>query len=157
MTEKLKIVIDKIAEEILLLATIILEDDSISGNPKTNKNNFRDSALLMDLKTSAELFPGGDIVIKALFNNYIDFIERGRLPKHGKQPPISALKDWAEKNGIPSDNNTLWAISTAIWRDGYAGRPILANLETQAEQLFDKEWADEIFETLVEQLDTYFK
>lgn len=122
--EGLERVISKIAEEVVTLATLILEDDSISTNTKVNKNTLRESALRYNIDTSTGMFSGGDTVIKALFNHYVTFIEWDRPPKYGKQPPISALKDWAEKNGIPSDNNTLWAISTAIWRDGHRKRAL---------------------------------
>ena len=154
--EGLNKVIAKIADEVVTLAQIILEDDSISSNPKSGKNTLRDSALKFDIPTSTSLFAGGDTVIKVLFNNYITYIEEGRAPRTGKKPPISALKDWAEKNGIPSDNNTLWAISTAIWRDGYAGRPIFATLEKEIDKMFDNEWAEQIFNNIVEALENFF-
>jgi hypothetical protein len=155
--EGLEKVISKIAEEVVTLATLILEDDSISTNTKVNKNTLRESALRYNIDTSTGIFSGGDTVIKALFNHYVTFIEWDRPPKYGKQPPISALKDWAEKNGIPSDNNTLWAISTAIWRDGHTGRPIFATLEKEVDKMFNEDWAEEIFNSVVEKLDTYFK
>ena len=155
--EGLEKVISKIAEEVVTLATLILEDDSISTNTKVNKNTLRESALRYNIDTSIGMFAAGDTVIKALFNHYVTFIEWDRPPKYGKQPPISALKDWAEKNGIPSDNNTLWAISTAIWRDGHTGRPIFATLEKEVDKMFNEDWAEEIFNSVVEKLDTYFK
>lgn len=155
--EGLEKVISKIAEEVVTLATLILEDDSISTNTKVNKNTLRESALRYNIDTSMGMFSGGDTVIRALFNHYVTFIEWDRPPKYGKQPPISALKDWAEKNGIPSDNNTLWAISTAIWRDGHTGRPIFATLEKEVDKMFNEDWAEEIFNSIVEKLDTYFK
>lgn len=155
--EGLEKVISKIAEEVVTLATLILEDDSISTNTKVNKNTLRESALRYNIDTSTGVFSGGDTVIRALFNHYVTFIEWDRPPKYGKQPPISALKDWAEKNGIPSDNNTLWAISTAIWRDGHTGRPIFATLEKEVDKMFNEDWAEEVFNSIVEKLDTYFK
>lgn len=155
--EGLERVISKIAEGVVTLATLILEDDSISTNTKVNKNTLRESALRYNIDASTGMFSGGDTVIKALFNHYVTFIEWDRPPKYGKQPPISALKDWAEKNGIPSDNNTLWAISTAIWRDGHTGRPIFATLEKEVDKMFNEDWAEEIFNSVVEKLDTYFK
>lgn len=155
--EGLEKVISKIAEEVVTLAILILEDDSISTNAKVNKNTLRESALRYNIDTSTGMFSGGDTVIRALFNHYVTFIEWDRPPKYGKQPPISALKDWAEKNGIPSDNNTLWAISTAIWRDGHTGRPIFATLEKEVDKMFNEDWAEEIFNSVVEKLDTYFK
>lgn len=149
--------INRIAEEVVILATLILEDDSISTNTKVNKNTLRDSALRYNIDTSTGVFAGGDTIIRALFNNYITFIEWDRPPRYGKRPPISALKDWAVKNNIPSDNNTLWAISTAIWRDGHKGRPIFATLEKEVDKMFNDDWAESLFNSIVEELDNYFR
>lgn len=155
--ESLDKVLSKIAEEVVILATLILEDDSISTNTKVNKNTLRESALRHNIDTSTGMFSGGDVVIRALFNHYIYFIEKGRSPRTGKKPPIDVLIPWATKNNIPTDNNTLWAISTAIWRDGYAGRPIFAVLEKEVDKAFSGDWSEEIFKTIVEKLDNYFK
>lgn len=146
----------KIAEEVVTLATLILEDDSISTNVKVGKNTLRESALRYSIDQSVSVFNGGDTIIRALFNHYIDYIERGRRPKVGKKPPIDALRDWAAKNGIPTDNKTLWAISTAIWRDGYEPRPIFAHLEQEVDKMFDEDWAVRLFNSIVEDLDKFF-
>jgi hypothetical protein len=50
----------------------------------------------------------------------------------------------------------LWAISTAIWRDGHTGRPILAVLEKEIEEAFEKEYFDKIFESLISELNKFF-
>lgn len=138
--------IETIAGEITLMAQAILADDSISANAKTGKNTLRNSLLAKDVQASVHF--GDNVVIDVLFGNYIAYIEQGRAPRSGKRPPISAIKSWAEKRGIATDNNTLYAIANAVWRDGYAGRPILATLEQQIEERFDNEWADLIFEAL---------
>lgn len=154
--EGLNKVIAKIADEVVTLAQIILEDDSIFIKSQVGKKILRDSVLKFEIPTSTSLFAGGDTVIKVLFNNYITYIEQGRAPRTGKKLPISALKDWADNNGIPSDNNILWAISTILWRDGYAGPPIFATLENEIDKMFDKEWAEQIFNSIVEQLESFF-
>lgn len=156
MNEKILKAIEKMADEVIMLATLIMEDDSISTNIKVDKNTLKDSALRYDLATSTGYFQNGDVVIKALFNNYVEYIERGRKPKTGKRPPISALIDWADKNGIPTDNDTLWAISYAIWRDGYAGRPIFATLEKEIDKQWNSEWSIDLFEELTAELTNYF-
>jgi len=66
------------------------------------------------------------------------------------------LKDWASKNGIPTDTSTLWAISTAIWRDGHEGRPIFATLDIETDEMFLKDWADKIFKELAAELEKFF-
>lgn len=99
----------------------------------------------------------GSIVVDLLLNNYVNFIEKGRKPLSGKKPPIDALRDWALRHNIPADNSTLWAISTAIQRDGYEARPILATLEQQIESYLENEWSDKLFEILTDSLNEYFK
>lgn len=148
--------IEAIASDILTLAHLILETDSVSVNEKVNKNTLRDSALNENVATSVSKFGGGDYLIKAIFNNYINYIEWDRPKKYGDQPPIDALREWAESRNIPTDNSTLWAISTAIWRDGHVGRPIIAVLEKEIEESFDKEFYNELFDALIDELIKYF-
>lgn len=147
-------VIAVIARDLLALAQTILEDDSISVNDKVGRNTLKDSALKSDIQTKVQAT--GDPVINALFNNYIVFIEWTRPPRYKKKPPISALKDWAANNGIPTDASTLWAISHAIWRDGHAGRPIFATIDNNTDALFNDDWSDRLMEALTNDLDLLF-
>jgi hypothetical protein len=75
---------------------------------------------------------------------------------YGKKPPISALKDWAAKNGIPTDAGTLYAISYAIWRDGHAGRPIFATMDKVLDGLFIEDWAPALKDAIFDNLDLLF-
>lgn len=151
-----QIALNKIADDLLALATVILEDDSISVNEKVGINTLRDSKLRDDLAASISQITGGDPVIKALFNNYVVFLEWTRPPKHKKRPPIDVLKDWAAKNGIPTDASTLYAISYAIWRDGHKGRPIFATIDNNLDKLFNEDWADQLHDAIVDNLDNFF-
>lgn len=143
-----------IASSLIKLAQSVMDDDAVGVNVKIGRNTLTDSTLKKTIEgyVSAQ----DDFVVTLLFNHYVEFIERGRAPKTGKQPPIDALKDWAAKNSIPTDAATLWAISYAIWRDGYAGRPIFATLDTLLDKAFGDEWAPRIFDALVEELDIFF-
>lgn len=149
-------VISTIADDLLALATAVLEDDSISTNVKVGRNTLKSSTLRDDLAVAIGQTAGDDPVIRALFNNYVVFLEWTRPPQHGKQPPISALKDWAAKNGIDTDANTLWAISYAIWRDGHRGRPIFATMDKEIDGLFMDDWADKLYDALVDNLNEIF-
>lgn len=151
----MKTVVEAIATDVLTLAHLILETDNISVNKKTGKNTLKDSALNANVATSVSEIQG-EFVIKAIFNHYINYIEWDRPKKYGKKPPIDSLRDWAISRGLPTDNNTLWAISTAIWRDGHTGRPILAVLEKEIEEAFEKEYFDKIFESLISELNKFF-
>lgn len=143
MNKALTAAVEAIGKDILLLAQSILDE-----------NGLADSRLREKVSTSVEY--GDNVVVRVLFDNYIDFVEQGRKPKTGNKPPISELEDWAKQRSIPTDNQTLYAISEAIWRDGYAARPILATLEREIEQRFDKEWSERLFDALITDLTAYF-
>lgn len=149
-----KLVVAKIADDLLALATLVLEDDSISTNTKINRNTLKDSALRSDLATKVSA--DADPVISALFNNYVVYLEWDRPPRYGKQPPISALKDWAAKNGIPTDAHTLYAIAYAIWRDGHTGRPIFATMDKTLDGLYMEDWAPQLLGAVTDTLDLIF-
>lgn len=148
-------VVEAIAGDLLALSQVVLEDDRIGVNIKTGQNTLRDSALRADLQTIVKSFDNP--VITALFNNYVVFLEWDRPPKYGKRPPIDALRDWAASKGIPTDASTLWVISNAIWRDGHAGRPIFATIDTEVDILFADDWADRLFDAIALDLDKLFK
>lgn len=152
MIPQLHKVIEAIGQDIIIVARKVMENDSIGTNPKTGNNTLKNSTLIQNISLSAE---GDDnIVIKTLFDNYIQYIENGRAA--GTMPPISALEAWAKQRGIPTDNGTLYAIANAIKRDGIAARPILSTLEKEIEQRFEDQWADQLFEALTTKLTKYF-
>lgn len=137
-------VVEAIAADMLALAREVLKD-----------NSLQDSNLYKDMQVHVEQSEQ-PVVVSLLLNNYVDFLEKGRKPAVGKKPPIDALREWALSRNIPTDNSTLWAISTAIQRDGYEARPILAALEQQIDLHFEREWADKIFDAMMEGLTKYF-
>ena len=157
MNAPIEQITERIAAEIIARAQEILSDSSIAVNSKSKVNTLRNSALTQTIESDVRALSNGDIVIDTLFGNYLRYIEQGRQPKRGKMPPVSALRDWALKNGLPTDNDTLWAISYAIWRDGYAGRPILSTLEKELDKKWERDWAKELFECLTNELNNYFK
>jgi hypothetical protein len=150
------LVYNRIADDLLSLAYAVLEDDSISTNTKIGKNTLANSQLRDDLSVAVSQTIGEDAVIRALFNNYVVYLEWSRPPMYGKKPPISALKDWAAKNGIPTDAGTLYAISYAIWRDGHAGRPIFATMDKVLDGLFIEDWAPALKDAIFDNLDLLF-
>jgi hypothetical protein len=148
--------INAIADDLLALAHLVLDDDTVSNNTKINKNTLKASALNGDLYATIGQTFGQDPVITALFNHYVVYLEWDRPPGYGKPPPISALKDWASKRGISTDADVLYAIAYAIWRDGHDGRPIFATMDKEVSGLFDKDWAPQLFAALTDQLDKFF-
>jgi hypothetical protein len=155
MNESTLKVIEGIVGDVLILSQLIMETDVISSNKKINKNTLRDSNLKKDIEIKIESLDN-PVIINALFNHYIIFLEWSRPKKYKKKPPIHVLRDWALSRGIPTDNDTLWKISYAIWRDGHQGRPILATLEKEIEESFDKEVYGKLFNSIIEELTKYF-
>lgn len=153
-TQLISLAIQRIAADLVALAQTVLEDDSVGVNIKVGRNTLKDSALHDDIARAVEAT--GDPVITALFNNYVVYLEWDRPKEYGKRPPIDVLKDWAAKNGIPTDSGTLWAISNAIWRDGHKGRPIFATLDKEVEEIFSGDWSDKLFNSLTSDLDNLF-
>lgn len=137
-------VIETIAKEIEVLAKTIMT------------NNGLDSTTTNDVKVTINS-RSNSVVIEALFANYIDYLENGRMPKQGKMPPLDSLRDWALEHNIPTDNSTLYLIARAIWRDGHEGRPILATLSEEVKRKWDEEWSKQVFETICGDLTEYFK
>lgn len=153
--EGVQAAVRRIADDLLALAVLVLEDDTIGTNAKVGRNTLKNSALRGDLSVAIQR-TGEDPVIRALFNHYVVFLEWERPPRYGKQPPIHVLKGWAAKNGIPTDAETLWAISYAIWRDGHEGRPIFATMDRELDRLFEGDWAEELRRAIMEGIERFF-
>lgn len=146
----------RIADDLMAIASQVMNNDAVGVNPKIGVNTLANSQLREDIFASVSQTNSEDVVVKALFNNYVEYIERGRAPMSGHKPPIKYLKDWAEKNGIPTDASTLYAISYAIWRDGIQGRPIFATMDKYMDNAYNDEWAPALRDALLENLDKLF-
>lgn len=70
--------------------------------------------------------------ITLIMPSYGIYIDRGRR-KLVKKVPISALRDWAKRKGIPSDNSTLFAIQMHIYKFGIRARPFIERASESAE------------------------
>lgn len=136
-------VLKAIAEDVLVLAHLILDE-----------NGLKNSALRNDVRCTVEC--SDNPVITILFNDYVEYIENGRKPNSGETPPISDLREWAQRKGIPATNDVLYAIAETIKKQGMAPRPVLAILEQQIEDSFSNEWADQLFEAIMEELEAFF-
>jgi hypothetical protein len=157
MAPDVKKAIEVIGKEIVKLAQYIMDSD-IGINEKVSKNTLKDSKLKSDILTN--IIENDNIVINTLFNNYIVYLEWDRPPFYKKTtgiPPIKALIPWARKNGISTDNSTLYAIAYAIFRDGHKGRPILAMLDKNVDNYWNDKWANDLFESIIKELNNYFK
>lgn len=137
-------VLDCIVQEILEIARLAFDEKGL-----------RNSSIRETIEVKLENEP--DTVIKVLFDNYLDFIETGRKAGTGAMPSISDLRDWAQRKGLPTSNDVLYAIANAIRRDGVEARPILSVIDERLDKAFDERWADELFEALTAGLNAFFE
>ena len=97
----------------------------------------------------------GDLVFDIILNDYLKFIESGRR-KGADMPPVEAIVEWAKKHGIPTDNSTIFLIRRAISRDGIAPRPFMDKVFEDIDYVWDKDWADELFDEIMRMINDFF-
>jgi hypothetical protein len=150
MNENIIKAFNLLANDILSLFRAVLESD-VGINAKVGKNTLKDSRLANTAVINSDI-PFYHLILNA----YIDDIENGRRVRQQPLVKIEALRDWARRKGISSDNHTLRIIQAAIWRDGIKGRPVMKTFW----KMMDKEWKDSyaevLFEAIVKELEEYF-
>ena len=148
----------EITLDILKGAREIMDSD-IGINQKVGINTLSGSNLYNQIKWNFQQNED-NIVIDLFFNHYIEFIESGRMPKKGKRPPVFEIAKWLRRKKIVSSNENIlkvaYAVSYAIWRDGYKARKITESLDKYVDSNFDEKYADMIFEALFKEVDDYF-
>lgn len=97
----------------------------------------------------------GDLVFDIILNDYLKFIESGRR-KGADMPPVEPIIKWAKKHGIPTDNGTIYLIRRAISRDGIAPRPFMDKVFEDIDNVWDKNWADELFDEIMRMINDFF-
>lgn len=140
-----------IAKDIRKIIDAVAESP-IGVNPKSRKNTLAGSKTIKNSKINVS-HKNGEVLINILFDNYMYYIEHGRRPRTGKQPPIDALRDWAMEHNLSPDNSTLFLIARAIWRDGFVGRPILATIEEEMNKRMEEQWGDMILDNVAEEME----
>ena len=158
MNVELAKIVREITQDILKGAREIMDSD-VGVNDKVGKNTLSDSNLYRMIK-SQFLDNSDNIVISLFFNHYIEYIERGRMPKQGKRPPVFEIAKWLRRKKIASTNENImkaaYAVSYAIWRDGYKARKIMEALDNYVDKQFDERYADMLFDELFKETDKMF-
>lgn len=149
---------DRIRESVELMAFQICRVlqwvmESPAGiNQKVEINTLEDSGVYQ----SATFELSGDMeLITVLANDYLKYIESGR-EQHVTRVPFRALLEWAQKNGIPTDNETIYSIQSAIWRDGIPARPIIDPTIEEIENHWS-EWAETLFNDIMSDIEDWFR
>lgn len=116
-------------------------------------NNKIGSDIYKNLQVNAT--NDGDLVFDIILNDYLKFIESGRR-KGADMPPVEPIIKWAKKHGIPTDNGTIYLIRRAISRDGIAPRPFMDKVFEDIDDVWDKNWADELFDEIMRMINDFF-
>lgn len=116
-------------------------------------NNKSGSDIYKNLQVNAT--NDGDLVFDIILNDYLKFIESGRR-KGADMPPVEPIVKWAKKHGIPTDNGTIYLIRRAISRDGIAPRPFMDKVFSDIDDVWDKNWADELFDEIMRMINDFF-
>lgn len=153
----MKRILEEFAKDLLVEARRIM-DSEVGINSKVGKNTLSDS----DLYKQIEFDITDDGTINLKFNNYIVFVEWDRPREYKSPPPYKAILEWLKRKNIAPTNSRIktveqlaWAMRYNIWKNGWKGRPILATLFDNADNLWD-ERSFTIFDKITEQLTEYF-
>ena len=71
------------------------------------------------------------------------------------RPPLPPIIAWMRKRNLPTDNKTVYAISTGIALNGIKSRSVFAGWEQKADEILSS-WFDQLFDAIVKELDEYF-
>lgn len=142
--------IRSLSELILKSLKDILASD-IGVNKKSGKNTLKES----DFARSLEVLTGvkeDSLEFYVVGNFYWYWIENGRKPNR-KMPPFDPILRWAKKNGLPTNNSTLYAIRRSIGEKGFEGRHFIEPTLSLIEKDLD-EWSNRVFESIMSMLDS---
>ena len=96
-----------------------------------------------------------DFTFNLFYNDYLEYIEKGRKPK-ARKVPIMAIIQWMKKNFISDDVRVAYAIRESIYQLGIPPRPLLQPFGNMLDKRFEEKLYDYIFNTITEKLDKYF-
>ena len=140
------------SKDLMTLVRMVMESN-VGINSKTGSNTLVNSNIYKTLSVKAT--NDGDLVFDIILNDYLVYIENGRR-KGAKMPPVEPIVDWAKKHGIPTDNSTIYLIRRAISRDGVKPRPFMAHVFDELDREWNDTVADEIFNTIMQEIDKFF-
>ena len=139
-------IVTEFTKDIMKLAQAVIDGQEFS-------NNKIGSDIYKNLQVNAT--NDGDLVFDIILNDYLKFIESGRR-KGAKFPPVEPIVKWAKKHSIPTDNGTIYLIRRAISRDGIAPRPFMDKVFADIDYVWDKDWADELFDEIMRMINDFF-
>lgn len=139
-------IVMEFTKDIMKLVHAVMDGQEFASN-KTGSDIYK------NLQVNAT--NDGDLVFDIILNDYLKFIESGRR-KGADMPPVEPIVKWAKKHGIPTDNGTIFLIRRAISRDGIAPRPFMDKVFADIDDVWDKNWADELFDEIMRMINDFF-
>lgn len=139
---------NKIAREIMIVWRQLMASD-YAVNVKSNT-----TLEFSRLDTQAKI-ENNDWVFDLYYNDYLQYIEEGRKPRVTRVP-LRPLIDWMKRNLISDDVRVAYAIRESIYQLGIPARPLLEPFENMLDKRFEEKIFDEIFNTIITELDKYF-
>ena len=139
-------IVMEFTKDIMKLVQAVMEGQDL-GNNKVGSDIYK------NLQVNAT--NDGDLVFDIILNDYLKFIESGRR-KGADMPPVEPIIKWAKKHRIPTDNGTIYLIRRAISRDGIAPRPFMDKVFADIDDVWDKNWADELFDEIMRMINDFF-
>ena len=138
--------VTEFTKDIMQLVHAVMEGQDLGSN-KSGSDIYKN----LQVKATND----GDLVFDIILNDYLKFIESGRR-KGADMPPVKQIVEWAKKHGIPTDNGTIYLIRRAISRDGIAPRPFMDKVFADIDDVWDKNWADELFDEIMRMINDFF-
>ncbi len=139
-------IVTEFTKDIIKLVNAVMDGQDLASNKSS-------SGIYKNLQVKAT--NDGDLVFDIILNDYLKFIESGRR-KGADMPPVKPIIEWAKKHGIPTDNGTIYLIRRAISRDGIAPRPFMDKVFADIDDVWDKNWADELFDEIMRMINDFF-
>lgn len=139
-------IVMEFTKDIMKLVHAVMEGQDLASN-KSSSDIYKN----LQVKATND----GDLVFDIILNDYLTFIESGRR-KGADMPPVKPIVEWAKKHGIPTDNGTIYLIRRAISRDGIAPRPFMDKVFEDIDDVWDKNWADELFDEIMRMINDFF-
>ena len=139
-------IVTEFTKDIMQLVSAAMEGQDLDNN-KSSSDIYKN----LQVKATND----GDLVFDIILNDYLKFIESGRR-KGADMPPVEAIVEWAKKHDIPTDNSTIFLIRRAISRDGIAPRPFMDKVFEDIDDVWDKNWADELFDEIMRMINDFF-
>ena len=138
----------KIAREIMIVWRQLMASE-YAINVKSNT-----TLEFSKLDTQAKI-EKNDWVFDLFYNDYLQYVEEGRKPR-ARKVPIRPLIDWMKRNFISDDVRVAYAIRESIYKLGIPARPLLEPFGNMLDERFEEKIYDEIFNTIITELDKYF-